>query len=318
MVNELQYLPEFIVSDLEERARALGVSLEDYYQQQLAQNEATVTHRAVTREKHPNTDFFVCDIVDWAPKDTSLQMEAPLFALSTRKDCKTFKWEYRGNSLEILPSSLGRSTQHDKDVLIFVISQLVRAQNENKDVSKTVFFTPYDFLISTNRQTSGRGYDLLKNSLKRLASTTVNLKYKLGEYNIDFTGHLLEQVTVVTKEDSEEFAGQVSVTISDLLFDAVKKNNVLTLSRDYFKLRKPLERRIYELARKHCGNQRSWKIGLDNLHHKTGSESPLATFKFALKKMIEIQPLPDYLVELDSDERNVLFIRNRQKTLKAS
>ncbi|MCA9184408.1 MAG: replication initiator protein A [Pirellulaceae bacterium] len=28
---------------------------------------------------------------------------------------------------------------------------------------------------------------------------------------------------------------------------------MLTLHRDYFRLRKPLERRVYEIARKHCG-----------------------------------------------------------------
>ena len=137
-------------------------------------------------------------------------------------------------------------------------------------------------------------------------------------YNIDFTGHLLEQVTVVTKEDSEEFAGQISVTISDLLFDAVKNNNVLTLSRDYFRIRKPLERRVYELCRKHCGNQRSWKIGLDNLHHKTGSESPLSSFKFAIKKMIQIQPLPDYLIEFGPDEKNVIFMKSKTKKLRSA
>jgi hypothetical protein len=37
---------------------------------------------------------------------------------------------------------------------------------------------------------------------------------------------------------------------------------VLTLHRDYFRLRKPLERRMYELARKHCGQQATWSICL--------------------------------------------------------
>jgi plasmid replication initiation protein len=318
MTNHLQFFPDFILDDLKQKASEAGLSLEEYYDQQQALNDATVSERAVKREKHPNQDFFVCDIVDWAPKDSSLQMEAPLFALSTRRDCKTFKWEHRGNSLEILPSSLGRSTQHDKDVLIYVISQLVRAQNNNQEVSKNVYFTPHDFLVSTNRQTSGRGYELLKNSLKRLASTSINLKYKMGEYDIDFTGHLLESVTIVTKEQSEEHAGQISVTISNLLFDAVKKNNVLTLSRDYFKLRKPMERRLYELARKHCGSQRSWKVGLETLHHKTGSESPIYQFKYELKKMISIQPLPDYLIEFGPDMKNIIFIKRIKKNLKSA
>lgn len=32
-----------------------------------------------------------------------------------------------------------------------------------------------------------------------------------------------------------------------------KSSEILTISRDYFRLRKPLESRLYELARKCCG-----------------------------------------------------------------
>jgi hypothetical protein len=42
----------------------------------------------------------------------------------------------------------------------------------------------------------------------------------------------------------------------------------LTLNRDYFRLRKPIERRIYEIARKHCGRKKEWSIGLALLHKK--------------------------------------------------
>jgi plasmid replication initiation protein len=51
----------------------------------------------------------------------------------------------------------------------------------------------------------------------------------------------------------------------------VLAKSVLTLSRDYFRLRKPLERRIYELARKHCGRQRNGVSSVDTLLKKSGS-----------------------------------------------
>ena len=50
-------------------------------------------------------------------------------------------------------------------------------------------------------------------------------------------------------------------------------HEVLTLHRDYFRLRKPLERRMYELARKHCGKQDEWSISLELLRKKCGSAS---------------------------------------------
>ena len=43
----------------------------------------------------------------------------------------------------------------------------------------------------------------------------------------------------------------VKVSLSDWMYNAVLGHEVLTLHRDYFRLRKPLERRVYEIARKH-------------------------------------------------------------------
>jgi len=43
----------------------------------------------------------------------------------------------------------------------------------------------------------------------------------------------------------------IEITLSEWVYRSVISKNVLTLNRDYFRLRKPLERRMYELARKH-------------------------------------------------------------------
>lgn len=40
---------------------------------------------------------------------------------------------------------------------------------------------------------------------------------------------------------------------------------VLPVSRDYFRLRRPLGRRVYEIGRKHCGGQDKWRISIDSL-----------------------------------------------------
>lgn len=92
------------------------------------------------------------------------------------------------------------------------------------------------------------------------------------------------------------------VTLSDWLYRAVLSKSVLTLSRDYFRLRKPLERRIYELARKHCGRQLEWRVSVATLHKKSGSAAPLRVFRAALRRMIADGHLPDYVMtELDGD-----------------
>ena len=54
---------------------------------------------------------------------------------------------------------------------------------------------------------------------------------------------------------------------------------MLTLHRDYFRLRKPIERRIYELARKHCGQQAVVEGLLGLLLKKSGSKATDKEFR---------------------------------------
>jgi len=77
---------------------------------------------------HPTTsDFFVCDIWGALPKDDLASMEHPLFSLSTRPDRSILKYEHKGSHIEVVPSVKGRATIHDKDVLIYCISQIMAA-----------------------------------------------------------------------------------------------------------------------------------------------------------------------------------------------
>src|SRR3546814_6549892 len=85
---------------------------------------------------------------------------------------------------------------------------------------------------------------------------------------------LIEEAKITRKT----FDGRMldlEITLSDWVYRSVISKNVLTLHRDYFRLRKPFERRMYELARKHCGVKDEWKIGLELLQKKCGSNSPL-------------------------------------------
>ena len=92
---------------------------------------------------------------------------------------------------------------------------------------------------------------------------------------------------------------------------ATEPREVLTLHRDYFRLRKPLERRIYELARKHCGRQKQWKISLHNLQEKCGSNSTLREFRRLIRAVVEQDEahnhIPDYAVRFEADEDMVVF-----------
>ena len=84
---------------------------------------------------------------------------------------------------------------------------------------------------------------------------------------------------------------------------------MLTLHRDYFRLRKPLERRVYEIARKHCGRQAEWRIGLETLLKKSGSTSPRRVFRKMIRDMAAEDGLPDYALSLADGD--VVLVRAR-------
>ncbi|HHX2527701.1 replication initiator protein A [Neisseria sp. P0001.S009] len=94
---------------------------------------------------------------------------------------------------------------------------------------------------------------------------------------------------------------------------------VKTISADYFRLRKLLDRRIYELCAKHCGKQNEWHISLEILHRKSGSMATLRRFRQAIKELVASNDLPDYRLTYD-DKKDMLKVRNRDlsKFLKKS
>src|SRR3546814_6808290 len=72
---------------------------------------------------------------------------------------------------------------------------------------------------------------------------------------------------------------------------------------------KPLERRIYELARKHCGAQEKWSFSVETLQKKTGASSHLRVFRSMLRDLVAHDHLPDYAVEMNGD---TVTFRNRE------
>lgn len=244
-------------------------------------------------DHHPTGDFFVCDVLDAIPKDDLASMEHPMFSLATRPDLRVLSYAHNGNQIQITPSVRGLATIHDKDILIYCISQLMAALNAAKPVSRKVQLRAHDLLVATNRETSGDGYQRLRDAFERLAGTRITTNIVTGTQEVTSGFGLIEAWEIARKTKGGRMIS-VSVTLSDWLFRAVLSKSVLTLSRDYFRLRKPLERRIYELARKHCGRQPEWRVSVETLLKKSGSASPRRVFRKMLRDMIEADPLPEY------------------------
>jgi plasmid replication initiation protein len=259
-------------------------------------------------ERHQQSDFFLCDVLSVIPKDDIASMEHPLFSLSTRPDRRILRYEHRDTVVEITPSVKGLATIHDKDVLIYCISQLISAVNAGNPVSRILHLKAYDLLVATNRETSGDGYRRLREAFERLSGTRIVTNLETGGVETTSGFGLIDAWEIVRRTRKGRMIS-VSVTLSDWLYRAVLAKSVLTLSRDYFRLRKPLERRLYELARKHCGSQKGWQIGLETLRIKSGSTSPLRVFRKMVRDSVAADHLPDYRLSFEND---LLKVRPRR------
>lgn len=258
-------------------------------------------------------DFFVCDVFDALPKDDMASMEHPLFTLSTRPDRRILTYRHNGAEITVVPSVKGLATLFDKDILIYCISQLMAAINAGRAVTRHLRLTAHDLMMATNRETSGDGYARLREAFERLAGTRITTNLETGGQEVTAGFGLIESWQILRATPAGKKGGgrmvQVAVTLSEWLFRAVLSKSVLTLSRDYFRLRKPLERRVYELARKHCGRQPEWRVGMDVLARKSGSASPLRVFRKMIRDMIASDHLPDY--RLREEPGDILLVTRR-------
>jgi hypothetical protein len=278
---------------------------------------ATTIRSPLLPDRHPIQDFFICDVTDAIPKDDMGSMEHPIFSLSTKPDVSIREYEHKGVKIAILPSALGLATIHDKDILIYCISQLVAKMNMGAELHKTLHLKAYDLLVATNRNTDGRGYEQLVGALDRLSGTRIRTNIKTGNQEETDGFGLIDSWKIIRQTESGRMS-ELRINLSDWVFNAVTAREILTLSRDYFRLRKPLERRIYELARKHCGQQDEWVISVDLLKKKCGSASE----DYEFRRLITIicnedashSHMPDYAVSFDGS--NVRFTnRKTMKTL---
>jgi plasmid replication initiation protein len=264
------------------------------------------TRSPLLPDRQDQGDFFVCDIFDAAPKGDMASMAHPIFSLSTKPDhqIRRYEDETGRNYVEVRPSSVGLATIHDRDVLIYCISQVIAAINEGREVHRTVRLKAYDLLKATNRVTDGRGYKGLKAALVRLQGTQIETNISTGATEQFDIFSIINRARIV-RETRDGRMQEIEVELSDWVFNAIRAQEVLTLHRNYFRLRKPLERRLYELGRKHCGRQRSWKISLPVLQRKCGSTSTSREFRRLVGAIIDQDEahghMPDYALRLDGE-----------------
>ncbi len=235
-------------------------------------------------------------------KSDMFSMVWPVFALDG-KSKGVLDFSYKGVSIKIVPSVLGRATIKDKEVLIYCLSHIMAAKNAKLELSNTVRFNTYDLLKATGRGTSGKEYKLVEKALYRLAGTLITTDYKFNGRRFLENMGLIEGFKLIEGSGLSRW----QVTLPDWLIETIDDNDVLTLHEDYFQLSKPFDRRLYEVCRKRCGRPSKQVIKLDNLRERIGVRLPLSALKNRIQK---IKKILDYRIRVESDD--VLIFRDTE------
>ncbi len=269
--------------------------------------ETPKPHGQLLPDRYSQHDLFICDVADAVIKDVMPQMEHPFYSLSKKPETNIRRYEHNGNWLEITPSVKGLATIYDKDILIYCISKLIDRLKQGQPIGRRVRINSRELLIFTNRGTAGKDYKALQEAIDRLAGTRISTNIRTGDEEQYDSFGLVDAASIRRKHGLDGRLLWCEVKLSDWVFSAITAREVLTLHRDYFRLKKPTERRVYELARKHCGQQDRWNCSLWILHKKAGSRSSLKEFRRAVRYLAKHDHLPDYHVAFDEENDKVIF-----------
>ncbi len=256
---------------------------------------------------HDKADIFTHSMLNISAKNDIHSMEHPMFSIATKPDTRIRYYEHNGNSIEVVPSVKGIATIWDKDIWLYAISQLIAAKNLGAEVSRRVRIIVYDLLVSTNRPTGGDHYKRIRAAFERLSGTRIITDITTNGTRIKHGFGLIDEWRIIEKSRTDERMIAVEIVLPEWLYNSVLGGECLTIHKDYFLLRGGLERRLYELARKHCGHQPSWAISVELLHKKTGSSGSLKEFRRKIKRIVKGNGLPDYFVSIIKQIDQIVF-----------
>lgn len=268
------------------------------------------------KDRNNQFDLFIPLMRDLPLKDQRETMERPFFSLQKRKRLKPIEYKSPDGEVSVKVEAVpayGMATIWDGDILIWAASAINRIKAEGRnDVPRSLKVTAYDLLRSIQRDTGGKGYNDLKAALDRLATTTIftSIRAKKGrDRRFSWLDGWEVEVDPVTDKPIA-----LKITLSDWVWEGImNEKSVLTMHPDYFQISGGLEKAIYRIARKHAGDQdEGWTCRVSVLHEKTGSDSEPKEFSRMLRKIIEINELPEYdmaFVTVGDGSQGVRFIR---------
>lgn len=236
-------------------------------------------------------------------------MAFPFFHLSKGRRLRPITYDDGSVKIEVRPSATGLATIYDKDILLYLASLMVEKINLGAEPGPEFTFTAHDFIRVVGANRSARTYARVAGALERLQGTQIRTNIEAGGMGEDgwFSWIAEARVAYVRGQRGERRLKAITVRLCNWLHRAILKDlRILTYDHRYFALG-PIERRLYELARSHCGRQDRFVIRLARLYEKVGCEDEMRNFKVKLRRIAAQQSIPEYFVTLVDDPAGPLM-----------
>lgn len=271
----------------------------------------------LTDEKS-NQQFFLCDISGVSMKDDTASMDIPMFTMMISKpDTTRLDWVSKDGLtfLTSIPSISGRPTQLDKDLLIYAVSQLTAGLNKGRPDAnnRVVRFKIYDYLKALGKSIGGSQYEIIGEQLERLSGSRYLTNVKTESTREKKSFGLIESYTVLERAGAGDkgVVLAVEITLSEWMFNSIQERRILTISPEYFRLKKPTERKLYEIVRRWCGEKSSHRVELEKIHQKMVPNLANKEFRRVIRDIVKAGNIPDYKLSIVGDKLLMELIKKR-------
>lgn len=235
-------------------------------------------------------------------------MAYPYFSLTKQKRTKPMRFANKEQNIRIEVHGLeihGIANIHDADLLLWFSAEVRRHYEKTGRITHRIFYNPRKMLVEIGRGKGGMQIKRLQESLERLVSTYIHTTVRTEHQEKKGGFHWLDSWTSSEDNKTGEPKNFWSVSMSDWLIQGIiQDTNILTLNTDYYALTSGLEKRLYQIARKHAGKQNFGAVmTMDTLYKKTGSSEDTRKFAYKVRELArEKGSLLDYNISVVPDK----------------
>ena len=178
----------------------------------------------------------------------------------------------------------GIATVFDQDVLLFLISALVREYDETRVVSNRPEFAAGDYYkFKGVKKYAGTQSKQLYDAIHRLQNTFVEYTRESSRKQV-VRFNWISYFDAVTNADKSRII-KYQLEVPQTIIQSVIAHRVLTLDHSYFSLTSPIARFLYLYARKAVGRKVSFKESIKSVYEKSAAQESLRKFTHQLKKL---------------------------------